>query len=85
MKTVSIHYTIHYVGGGGIINTRNSTSFIRLSIYNDGVWPVEMKRRLEVEEKRVCSVYIWLSYQIDLVTLYIGRQTYSVSLIYFQL
>ena len=30
------------VGGG--INTRNSTSYeIRLSIYNDGVRPVEMK------------------------------------------
>ena len=32
------------VGGGGLINTRNSTSYeIRLSIYNDGVRPVEMK------------------------------------------
>ena len=31
-------------GGGGGINTRNSTSYeIRLSIYNDGVRPVEMK------------------------------------------
>ena len=31
-------------GGGGVINTRNSTSYeIRLSIYNDGVRPVEMK------------------------------------------
>ena len=30
--------------GGGLINTRNSTSYdIRLSIYNDGVRPVEMK------------------------------------------
>ena len=29
---------------GGLINTRNSTSYeIRLSIYNDGVRPVEMK------------------------------------------
>ena len=28
----------------GVINTRNSTSYeIRLSIYNDGVRPVEMK------------------------------------------
>ena len=42
-----------------IINTRNSTSYdIRLSIYNDGVRPVEMKRRLEVEEKLMCTVYI---------------------------
>ena len=32
------------LGGGGLINTRNSTSYdIRLSIYNDGVRPVEMK------------------------------------------
>ena len=39
---------------GGVINTRNSTSYeIRLSIYNDGVRPVEMKLRLEVEEKLV--------------------------------
>ena len=31
-------------GGAGLINTRNSTSYeIRLSIYNDGVRPVEMK------------------------------------------
>ena len=31
-------------GGGGVINTRNSTSYeIKLSIYNDGVRPVEMK------------------------------------------
>ena len=31
-------------GGGGVINTRNSTSYeIRLSIYNDGVRPEEMK------------------------------------------
>ena len=31
-------------GGGGLINTRNSTSYeIRLSIYNDGVRPEEMK------------------------------------------
>ena len=30
--------------GGGLINTRNSTSYeIRLSVYNDGVRPVEMK------------------------------------------
>ena len=29
---------------GGVINTRNSTSYeIRLSIYNDRVRPVEMK------------------------------------------
>ena len=27
--------------------------YIRLSIYNDGVRPMEMKRRLEVEEKLV--------------------------------
>ena len=43
-------------GGGeeGLINTRKSTSYdIMLSIYNDGVRPVEMKRRLEVEEKQV--------------------------------
>ena len=49
-------------GGGGqrsLINTRKSTSYnIKLSIYNDGVRPVEMKRRLEVEEKLVCTVYI---------------------------
>ena len=39
-------------GGGGIINTKNNSSYdIRLSIYNDGVRPVETKRRLEVEEK----------------------------------
>ena len=32
------------VWGGGLINTRNSTSYeIRLSIYNDGVRPVEME------------------------------------------
>ena len=31
-------------GGGGLIDIRNSTSYeIRLSIYNDGVRPVEMK------------------------------------------
>ena len=42
------------VCGGGGINTRKSTSYdIRLSIYHDGVRPVEMKRRLEVEEKLV--------------------------------
>ena len=41
-------------GGGGVINTRKSTSYdIRLSIYNDEVRPMEMKRRLEVEEKLV--------------------------------
>ena len=48
-------------GGGqrGLINTRKSTSYnIKLSIYNDGVRSVEMKRRLEVEEKLVCTVYI---------------------------
>ena len=33
-------------GGGRAINTRKSTSYdIRLSIYYDGVRPVEMKRR----------------------------------------
>ena len=32
------------VCGGGLINTRNSTSYeIRLSIYSDGVRPVEIK------------------------------------------
>ena len=42
------------VWGGGVINTRKSTSYdIRLSIYYDGVRPVEMKRRLEVVEKLV--------------------------------
>ena len=53
------------VGGGGRvgqrswINTRKSTSYnIKLSIYNDGMRPVEMKIRLEVEEKLVCTVYI---------------------------
>ena len=41
-------------GEEGLINTRKSISYdIRLSIYNDGVRPVEMKRRLEVEEKQV--------------------------------
>ena len=31
-------------GGGGLINTRNSSSYeIRLPIYNDGVRPVEIK------------------------------------------
>ena len=41
-------------GGGGLINTRKSTSYdIRLSIYYDRVRPVEMKRRLEVVEKLV--------------------------------
>ena len=41
-------------GGRGLINTRKSTSCdIKLSIYNDGVRPVKMKRRLEVEEKLV--------------------------------
>ena len=39
---------------GGLINTRKSTSHdTRLSIHNDGVRPVEMRRRLEVEEKLV--------------------------------
>ena len=43
-------------GGRGLIHTRKSTSYdIRLSIYNDGMRPVEMKRRLEVEEKLVWS------------------------------
>ena len=47
------------VGQRGSINTRKSTSYnIKLSIYNDGVRPVEEKRRLEVEEKLVCTVYI---------------------------
>ena len=45
-----------------LINTRKSTSYnIKLSIYNDGMRPVEMKRRLEVEEKLVCtSIYLTL-------------------------
>ena len=47
------------VGQRGLINTRKSTSYnIKLSIYNDGVRSVEMKRRLEVAEKLVCTVYI---------------------------
>ena len=42
---------------GGVINTRKSTSYdIRLSIYYDGVRPVEMKRRLEVVENLTSSV-----------------------------
>ena len=42
----------------GIINTRNSSSYdIRLSIYIDGVRPVEIKWRLEVEEKLVRTAY----------------------------
>ena len=48
-------------GDGGIINTRKIkiTSYdIRLSLYNDGVRPVEMKRSFGVEEKLVCTVYI---------------------------
>ena len=41
-------------GEGEVINTRKSTPYdIRLSIYHDGVRPMEMKRRLEVEEKLV--------------------------------
>ena len=47
------------VGQRGLINTRKSTSYnIKLSIYNDGARPVEMKRRLEIEVKLVCTVYI---------------------------
>ena len=54
------------VGGwGGVINTRNSTSYdTRLSIYNDGVRPVEMKRRFR--SRRETSVNrIYFDYAIN--------------------
>ena len=43
-------------GGGGEVFDKYKKKYIlyiRLSIYNDGVRPMEMKRRLEVEEKLV--------------------------------
>ena len=50
---------------GGVINTRNSTSYdTRLSIYNDGVRPVEMKRRFR--SRRETSVNrIYFDYAIN--------------------
>ena len=62
-----------------ILNLIESVSegFPTFSIYNDGMGPVEVERRsVVVVEKNQCTVYISLCYQIDLVTLYIDRQTY---------
>ena len=45
-------------GEGGIINTRNSIAYdIRLSMYNDGMGPVEVERGMVVEEKQVYHIY----------------------------
>ena len=50
---------------GGVINTRNSTSYDTMrSIYNDGVRPVEMKRRFR--SRRETSVNrIYFDYAIN--------------------
>ena len=71
------------MGQRNLINTRKSTSYnIKLSIYNDGMRPVEMKRRLEVEEKLVCTVF---DFAIQLIWQHFTLVGKQISLIYFHL
>ena len=72
-----------HVGQRSLIITRKSTSYnIKLSIYNDGMRPVEMKRRLEVEEKLVCTVF---DFAIKLIWQHFTLVDKQISLIYFHL